>query len=56
MSEFFNQGGYAWFVWGAYGMCLVLFVGEIIALRKARRTILSRLGRLLRLRASGDKH
>lgn len=54
MSEFFNQGGYAWFVWGSYGMCLLLLAAEVLTLRKERRTILTRLGRLLRLRASGD--
>jgi len=53
MSEFVNQGGYAWYVWGAYGVCLVLLVAEVLVLRKERRTILARLGRLLRLRASG---
>lgn len=55
MIEFLAQGGYAGYVWGSYGMALVLLVGEIIALRNQRRTILSRLGRLLRLRDSGDK-
>jgi len=55
MSEFLDQGGYAWYVWGAYGMCLVLLVGEVLALRRERRTILARLGRLLRLRASGER-
>jgi len=54
LSEFFDQGGYAWYVWGAYGVCLVLLVAEVLVLRKERRTILARLGRLLRLRTSGD--
>ncbi len=51
--EFLSQGGYAGFVWGSYGMALVLLVGEVVGLRRQRRTILARLGRLLRLRASG---
>ena len=55
MSAFLDQGGYAWYVWGAYGMCLVLLAAEVLALRKERRTILTRLGRLLRLRASGER-
>lgn len=55
MMEFFNQGGYALFVWSSYGMALVLLVGEVIGLRRQRRTILARLGRLFRLNAGGGK-
>jgi heme exporter protein D len=50
MAEFFSQGGYAGFVWGAYGMCAALMIAEVIALGRSRRTILARLGRLLRVR------
>ncbi|MGE5153135.1 MAG: heme exporter protein CcmD [Bdellovibrio bacteriovorus] len=53
MMEFLNQGGYAGFVWGSYGMALALLVAEVVGLRRQRRTILSRLGRLFRLRAPG---
>ncbi len=53
MMEFLNQGGYAGFVWASYGMALVLLVGEVVGLRRQQRTILSRLGRLFRLRAPG---
>lgn len=55
MMEFLNQGGYALFVWGAYGMALALLIGEVVSLRRQRRTILIRLGRLLRLSAAGGK-
>jgi heme exporter protein D len=51
MMEFFSQGGYAFFVWSSYGAALVLMVGEIIQLRRQRRTILSRIGRILRMRS-----
>jgi heme exporter protein D len=33
MSEFFAMGGYAFFVWMAYGMAALLIVLEIIAVR-----------------------
>ncbi|MBK1719344.1 heme exporter protein CcmD [Thiocystis violacea] len=49
MSDFFSQGGYAFFVWGAYGMVVVLLLIEILQLRSQRRTILARLGRLTRM-------
>jgi heme exporter protein D len=55
MSAFLSQGGYASFVWGAYGMVAALLVIEVIALRRQRRTILARLGRLMRLRSSGGE-
>ena len=55
MMEFLHQGGYAGYVWGSYGMVLVLLVAEVLSLRGQRRTILARLGRLLRLRESGGK-
>ncbi|MGA7981180.1 MAG: heme exporter protein CcmD [Chromatiaceae bacterium] len=53
MSDFFSQGGYAFFVWSSYGVTIGLLVIEIIQLRRQSRTILARLGRLLRMRAGG---
>ena len=50
MTEFFSQGGYAFFVWGAYGMVALILLAEILQLRSEQRTILSRLGRLIRMR------
>jgi len=50
MSEFFSQGGYAFYVWTSYGLTLVLLLAEIVQLRRHRRTILARLGRLIRMR------
>lgn len=51
IAEFFAQGGYAFFVWGAYGMVLVLMVAELLQLRSKRRTIVTRISRMIRLRA-----
>ena len=50
MSEFLSQGGYGFYVWGAYGLTLVLLIAEVIQLRRQRRTIFARLGRLMRMR------
>ena len=50
MSAFLSQGGYAVFVWPSYGLALGLMVVEVLLLRRDRRTILTRLGRLNRLR------
>jgi heme exporter protein D len=49
-SDFIHQGGYAYFVWGSFGMTFALMLAEIWQLRRSRRTILVRVGRLARLR------
>lgn len=39
MSEFFDMGGYAAFVWPAYGLtALIMVVVAIISIRAARST------------------
>ena len=50
VSDFLHQGGYAGFVWGAFGMTFALMLAEVWQLRRSRRTILIRVGRLARLR------
>ena len=54
MSEFFSQGGYAFYVWASYGVGVVLLIAELLQLKQQRRTILSRLSRLMRIRAEED--
>jgi len=50
--EFLRQGGYAFFVWGAFSVTFLLLIAETVQLRRSRRTILSRVGRLVQLRGS----
>lgn len=52
MDTFFTQGGYAFYVWSAYGMALILLVLELAQLDRWRRAILARLARVLRARVS----
>ncbi len=47
-SEFWAMGGYGAYVWGSYGVALLLMVVEVLRLRQRRRTILQRLGRIHR--------
>ncbi|MGF1644137.1 MAG: heme exporter protein CcmD [Thiotrichales bacterium] len=49
IAEFFNQGGYAFFVWSSYGLTAVLMIAEIWYLRRHRHTIVKRVKRLIRL-------
>jgi heme exporter protein D len=37
MSEFFAMGGYAWYVWGSYGVTLICIALEIFLVRKRAR-------------------
>jgi heme exporter protein D len=34
MSEFLAMGGYAWYVWGSYGVTFLLLFLEVIFLMK----------------------
>lgn len=34
MNEFFSMGGYAWYVWGSYGVTFLLLLLEVILLAK----------------------
>jgi heme exporter protein D len=52
LLDFLRQGGYAFFVWGAFGVTFLLMIAETVQLRRSHRTILSRVGRLVRLRGS----
>jgi heme exporter protein D len=53
--DFLRQGGYALYVWSAFGMTFLLLIMEVIQLRRSRRTILTRVGRLVRLRTPRPK-
>jgi heme exporter protein D len=34
VSEFFAMGGYAWYVWGSYGVTAALLVLEIVFVKQ----------------------
>ena len=36
LGNFLAMGGYAWYVWGAYGVTAVLIAAEVFALRARR--------------------
>ncbi|MDR0247626.1 MAG: heme exporter protein CcmD [Burkholderiales bacterium] len=49
MGEFFAMGGYAFFIWMAYGMTALLIVSEIVAVR-------TRCKKALHLARHSDAH
>ena len=53
-SEFISMGGYGFYVWGSYGVMLVLLAAELIMLRarKKRLTEQTALRRKLETRNS----
>lgn len=47
-SEFFNMGGYAVYVWGSYGLALVMVVANIVMPLIERRRVIARVKRAIR--------
>ncbi len=51
MSEFFNMGGYAFYVWLSYGLTAVILIANIIVPkmneRKVKRDLIMRIERNL---------
>ena len=49
-GNFFAMGGYAFYVWGSYGITALFLILEIVLLVMRKRTITQRLGRRVRMR------
>lgn len=45
VSNFLAMGGYGGYVWGAYGVTLVLMVGEIVTVVRQHRAARAQLSR-----------
>jgi heme exporter protein D len=43
--EFFPMGGYAVYVWGAYGLVLAAMAGEVLLLLRRRNALRSQIRR-----------
>jgi heme exporter protein D len=50
-AEFFAMGGYALYVWGSFGACLVVFVAEPLLIRQRHNQAV----RTLRRQAAAEK-
>ena len=42
-SEFFAMGGYAFYVWGSFGLTTLVALGEVLLLRSQRQELLTHL-------------
>lgn len=48
LGEFFNMGGYAFYVWTSYGIAAVVLVANLMAPLRLRRRLLRDLHRRVR--------
>ena len=51
MEEFFNMGGYAFYVWTSYGIALFVLLANVILPLRQRRKLLDGIARAARRRA-----
>src|SRR5690348_16081939 len=56
MREFFAMGGYALYVWGAYGVTFALLAVEVVVLLKRKRETKTEAHRVDRARRRGAGH
>ena len=57
MSEFFHMGGYAAYVWSAYGLSVVVLALNVIAARKRNLNVkkeIKKLGAAIQCEGSGE--
>jgi heme exporter protein D len=54
LGNFLEMGGYAWYVWGAYGVTAALVIAEVVALRARRQRALLDVRRRARAGTAED--
>ncbi len=47
-AEFFDMGGYAFFVWTSYGLAFIVIVANIVSPIMQRKKIISRIKRAIK--------
>ncbi len=55
MADFFAMGGHGLYVWGSFGVAAILMVAEVIIVLKHKRTLMQRLGRMIRMNSEVRK-
>jgi len=54
ITEFFYFSGYAWYVWGSFGVTAAFMIGEIILVIRGKKSMMQRLARMARLNNSSS--
>ena len=47
-SEFFNMGGYAFYVWTSYGLMLLMLVVNVVSPMVERKKVIARIKRAIK--------
>ena len=55
MADFFAMGGYAFYVWGSFGVAAVCMIVEAVLVVRAHRTLKRRLGRMIRMNSEVEE-
>lgn len=56
IADFFYFSGYAWFVWGSYGVTAAFMIIEVIMVIRGRKSMLQRITRMARLNNDSNKN
>jgi heme exporter protein D len=48
-QEFINMGGYGAYIWGSYGIGLIVFIALFVSVKKQRNKLMKQLSRRYRL-------
>ena len=54
IAEFFYFSGYAWYVWGSYGVTADFMIIEVIMVIRGKKSMIQRLSRMARLNNSSN--
>jgi heme exporter protein D len=54
ISDFFAMGGYAFYVWGSFGLTAVVMLGEALVIRKQRAELIRHLRNELLLESASS--
>jgi len=55
LSEFLHMGGYAWYVWGSFGLTFLFLLVEVVVLRGRRRAAEKQVRRMARMEREKSK-
>jgi len=52
MSEWLAMGGHGFYIWGSFGVAALFMIVEVILVVRRRRSLVQRLGRMIRMKDS----
>ena len=55
MAEWLEMGGHGLYVWGSFGVSAIFMIAEVILVVRGKRTLLQRLGRMVRMNSEVEQ-